>query len=60
MTVARFTIPNWGQELFAKAIDLNPAEISVRLDNEQLIVFKEYKTGIEYLVNKSTGEVQKI
>ena len=59
MTVARFTIPNWGQELFARAIGLDPKGICVRLDNDQLIVFKEYKSGLEYMVSKSTGEVQK-
>lgn len=57
MAAARFTVPNWGQELIARAVNLDPDGLSVQYENEDLICFLEHKTRKTYQVNKTTGGV---
>ena len=57
MATTKFTVPNWGQELIARAVNLEPDGIVVRMEDDRLICFLEHKTQKEYIVNKSTGDV---
>ena len=57
MSTVKFSEPNWAQKLIAKAIGLEPAEIVVRTDSEDMIVLLAHKTRVEYIVNKVTGKV---
>ena len=57
MATVRFSVPNWVQGVIAQAINLNPGDVVVRMDNETRIVFLESKTRKEYTVNKVTGVV---
>ena len=57
MATAKFTVPNWCQELIARAVDLDPRGIAVRTEDEKSIVLLEHKTRKEYIVNKTTGQV---
>ena len=59
MAAARITVPNWNQELIAKAVGLEPKSVSVRVDDDQTICFIDHKSRPrrELIVNKATGEV---
>lgn len=57
MSTVKFTVPNWGQGLIAKAVNLDPDGIVVRMEDDSKICFLEHKTQKEYIVNKSTGNV---
>lgn len=57
MATVRFSAPNWGQTVIAKAARLDPDGVVVRSEDENRIVFLENKTRKEYIVNKITGSV---
>lgn len=57
MPNAKFTCPNWAQALIARTINLDPEGITVRREDERNIVFLEYSSRKEYIVNKETGKV---
>lgn len=57
MATMKFTVPNWAQALIVRAINLDANGISVRLEDDRIIVLLEHKTGVEYIVNKATGKV---
>ena len=57
MATVRFSVPNWGQTVIAKAARLDPDGVVVRAEDESRIVFLENKSRKEYIVNKITGTV---
>ncbi len=57
MATDKFTVPNWMQSRVAEAIGLDPNTAVVRMEDESRIVFQVHKTGKQYNVNKSTGNV---
>lgn len=58
MTMKKYTVPNWGQALIAKAKGLDPRELSVINDSDYLISFLEHKTRNNYLIDKRDGSVK--
>lgn len=57
MATVKFTVPNWCQELIAKAVGLDPEGTVVRQEDDSSIVLLEHKTRKEYIINKITGAV---
>ena len=57
MSTVKFTDLNWYQRLMAQAVGLDPAGCVVRLESEDMIVYLEHKSRMEYIVNKTTGKV---
>ena len=57
MATAKFAVPNWCQELIARAVNLDPDGISVRMEDDSKIVLLEHRTRKEYIINKTTGTV---
>ena len=57
MAAAKFTVPNWYQELITRAVNLDPDGVSVRMEDDSKIVLLEHRTRKEYIVIKATGKV---
>ena len=57
MGAGRFSVPNWMLSMVAKAIGLDPKEVTVRMEDDTRIVFLVHKTRKELCVNKTTGNV---
>lgn len=59
MSTKKFTVPNWSQSILAKAVGLDPKNVSVEHENEQCIVFLQYMPHRTVTVGKIDGTVNR-
>lgn len=52
-----YTVPNWSQAQLAKAAGLDPANVGVEMENDQLITFLQYIPRKRILVSKADGSI---
>ncbi len=57
MSTVKFTVPNWGQAVIARAAKLDPNKVVVRSENERNICFLQHMPRKEFFVDKITGDV---
>ena len=57
MSTVKFAIPNWSQAQLARAVNLDPGNVTVRNETDNNICFLQYKPRKEFLVDKITGKV---
>ena len=57
MAITKFSSPNWAQSAMAEKAGLNPASVSVRMEDDSKIVFLDHLSRKEHLVDKSDGRV---
>lgn len=55
----KHAVPNWHQALIAQQVGLDPEGVAVRYEDDTRIVFLQYKTREEIMVEKSNGEVRR-
>lgn len=60
MSTMKFTVPNWGQSVLARAANLDPKKVVVRSENECNICFLQHMPRKEFLVDKVTGDVMEM
>ena len=59
MATKKFTVPNWGQALIAKAVGLDPSNVAVEHEDDRTITFVQYQPHRSVLVGKIDGTVIK-
>lgn len=52
-------VPNWAQALIAQAADCDPDNLSVKSEDNDVIVFVQYLPHADIRIDKKTGEVRK-
>ena len=57
MATKKFTVPNWGQALIARAVGLDPANVAVEHEDDRNISFVQYLPHKSFLVCKVDGVV---
>ena len=57
MATKKFTVPNWGQAVIARAINLDPKNVTVAHENDRLITFLQFMPREEIIVCKIDGAV---
>ena len=57
MATAKYTVPNWAQEIIARAVGLDPSNVAVGHENDRYITFLQYMPHKEFLVCKQDGVV---
>lgn len=55
--MAKFTVPNWGQNALIEQAGLQLVAPAVRVDNDQVLWLIDLKDRVEYSINKKTGKV---
>ena len=57
MGMKKFSVPNWGQAVIARAVGLDPKNVSVEHDDDRCIVFLQYMPHRTVTVEKIDGTV---
>ena len=55
--MAGFAVPNWAQEVLAKAAGLQLAAPAIVIDNDTCVTFMDLATRDRFIVNKKDGRV---
>jgi hypothetical protein len=57
MATKKFTVPNWGQTVIARALNLDPKNVAVEQEDDRHITFLQYMPRVQIMVCKATGTV---